>query len=201
MNMQRYHSSMITIALLFTMCLFSACVSTSAPANQTPPLNVSPKIDVGLIPIDLTPGSEYIRFDEAKGNLGESESLSLNTYIKKTRILFIQGGNLDESGNAERWVFGVNKGDINELRVYDRSGWTIISWNNAISADEIDLENVVSPEALFSQNEIQILESSPSTIPAHRDIELKNGTYRITITSGRTSQILMFNATTGAAIE
>ena len=199
--MQRYHSSMITIALLFMMCLFSACVSTSAPANQTPPLNVPPKIDVGLIPIDPTPDSEYIRFDEAKGNLGESESLSLNVFPKKTMILFIQGGNLDESGNAERWVFGVNKGDINELRVYDRSGWTIISWNNAISADEIDLENVVSPETLFSQNEIQILKSSPSTIPAQRDIELKNGTYRITITFGSTSQILMFNATTGAAIE
>jgi hypothetical protein len=199
--MPRYRPLMITIALLFAMCIFSACVSPSAPVNQTPPLNVSPTVAVGIVPVALTPVPEYVSFDEAKGNLLQSELLSLNQFQKETRILFIQGGNLDESGNAERWVFGVNKGDTNELRVYDHSGWTIIPWYNAISAEEIDLDRLVSPEDLFNQNKNQILERSPSTIPAQRDIELKNGTYQITITSGSTSQILMFNASTGAAIE
>jgi len=203
-NMHRYRPLMITIAILFAMCLFSACVSPLGPANQTPQIpqpNVSPKIDVGVIPIEMTPSAKFISFDEAKGNLKDSESLSLNTFQKQTRVLFIQGGNLDESGNAERWVFGVNKGDINELRVYDRSGWTIIPWNNAISAEEINLDRVVSPTTIFNQNKKQILERSPPTIPAQWDIELENGTYTLTITSGSTSEILMFNATTGAAIE
>jgi hypothetical protein len=202
--MHRYRPLMITIALLFAICLFSACVSPLGPVNQTPQMptpNASPKIDVGITSINITPDLSPISFDEAKGKLKSSESLSLNQFQKETRILFIQGGNLDESGNAERWVFGINKGDTNELRVYDHSGWTIIAWNNSISADEIDLDHVVSPAAIFDQNKDQILESSPSTITAQRDIELRNGTYTLTITSGSTSEILMFNATTGAAIE
>ncbi|MGA2120756.1 MAG: hypothetical protein ABSG49_01785 [Methanoregula sp.] len=203
-NMHSYRPLMITIALLFAICLFSGCISPLGPANQTPQIpspNASPKTDVGVIPIEMVPSAKFISFDEAKDSLKDSDSLSSNQFQKERRILFIQGGNLDESGNAERWVFGVTKGDIKELRVYDRTGWTIIPWNNAISAEEIDLNGVVSPTTIFDQNKKQILESSPSTIPAQRDIELKNGTYTFTITSGSMSEILMFNATTGAAIE
>lgn len=199
--MQRYHPSMITIALLFTMCLFSACVSPITPANQIPEQNVSPIIDVGLVSIITSREPIPISFDEAKGNLGVSESLSLVTYIEKTRVLFIQGGNLDESGNAQRWVFGINKGDTNELRIYDRSGWTILPWNATISAEEIDFDKVISPNILFNKNNASIIGSSSSTIPDQRDIELKNGTYRITMTSGSTLRILIFNATSGTAIE
>jgi len=193
--------SIFIIALLITVCLFSACISPFAPANQTPempPLNASPTIDVGIVSIEMTPNQEYISFDEARANLKQSELLSLDVFPKPTRILFIQGGDLDESGNARHWVFGVHKGEINELRVYDRSGWTIIPLDNDISAGEIDLDRVVSPTALFDQNKIQ---SSSSVIPAQRDIELKNGIYKVTITSGSTSEILMFNATTGSAVE
>jgi len=202
--MPSYRPLMITIALLFAICLFSGCVSPLGPANQTPQIlspNASPKTDVGVMPIEMSPSAKFISFDEAKGNLKDSDSLSSNQLQKERRILFIQGGNLDESGNAEQWVFGVTKGDINELRVYDRSGWTIIPWNNTISAEEIDLDRVVSPTTIINQSGKQILERSPSAIPAQRDIELKNGTYTFTITSGSTSEILMFNATTGAAIE
>jgi len=188
---------MIAIGLLFAMCLFSACVSSSPPANKTP-LNVSPTVNMGIESVALTPVPDYVGFDEAKGYFLQSELLSLNQFQKGTRVLFIQGGNLDESGNAERWVFGVNKGDTNELRVYDHAGWTIIPWNNAISAEEINLDSVVSPAALFKQYRNQTVGSS--TIPAQRDIELSNGTYKLTITSGSTSQVLMFNASTGAAI-
>ncbi|PKL57780.1 MAG: hypothetical protein CVV34_05730, partial [Methanomicrobiales archaeon HGW-Methanomicrobiales-5] len=168
---------------------------------QTIPLNASPTVDVGIIPIEMTPSQELIDFNEAAGNLKDSESLSLNTFQIKPRILFIQGRNLDESGKADQWIFGINKGDINELRIYDSSGWTIIAWNNTISADEIDLDHIITPDNLFDQNTVKILKNSPSAIPAQRDIELKNGTYTVTMTSGSASEILRFNAITGAAIE
>jgi hypothetical protein len=198
--MHRYRPLMITIALLFAMCLFSACVSPIGPANQTPTTTESPRIDAGITSIDMPPDQRLVSFDEAKSFLRKSEWISLNKF-QKTRILFIRGSNLDESGNAGQWVFGINKGDINELRVYGQSGWTIISWPNAISAEEINLDNVASPASVFAQNQNKIHESSSSTIPDRRDLELRNGTYQITITSGSTSEILMFNATTGAALE
>ncbi|MDO9549772.1 MAG: hypothetical protein Q7J03_02245 [Methanoregula sp.] len=168
---------------------------------QTIPLNASPVIDVGVIPIEMPPGLELISFDEAAGNLKDSESLSLNSFQIKPRILFIQGRNLDENGKAGQWIFGINKGHINELRIYDSSGWTIIAWNNTISADEIELDRIITPDILFDQNKIQILKNSPSAIPAQWDIELKNGTYTVMMTSGSTSEILRINAITGAAIE
>jgi len=203
-NMHGYLPPVFIIALLMTISLFSGCVFPSAPVNQTPeipPVNATPTIDIGLVPVERTPDQAYISFAEAKENLVQSELLSLDIFPKPTRILFIQGGNLDKSGNALHWVFGVHKGDINELRVYDRSGWSIIPWNGAISGEDIDLDRVVSPRDLFNQSTIQNLESTSSAIPVQRDIELKNGIYTIAITSGSTSQVLMFNATTGAAIE
>ena len=89
--------------------------------------------------------------------LNDSEGFSLNQQQIVPRVLFIQGGSLDESGNAVQWVFGVNKGDTNELRVYDNRGWTILTFPNAIPADEIDLGTIVSPATLFDQNKDQIL--------------------------------------------
>jgi hypothetical protein len=165
------------------------------------PVNASPTIDVGLVPADLTPAPALVSFDEAKGNLKDSESLSLNPFLKSPRLLFIQGGNVDESGNAQRWVFGINKGDVNELRVYDHSGWTIIPWNATISSGEIDLNQVVSPDVIFKQIDIQILGTSRDPQQIQRDIELRNGTYTLTVNDGSSSQIMRFNAATGVAIE
>jgi hypothetical protein len=166
-----------------------------------PTPNASPSVDVGIAPINMTTDQNTVSFYQAKNNLKNSEPLSLNQFQKVTRVLFIQGGNLDESGNAERWVFGINKGDINELRVYDHSGWTILPWNYTISADELNLDQVIPPATLFDENKDQILGSSSSTVPVQRDLELRNGTYTITITSDGTPEIFMYNATTGAAIE
>ena len=202
--MHLYRPFIITVALLFTLCLFSACTSQPGPANQTsqvPTPNATPKADVGIEPVNITQGQHSVSFNDAKRNLKNSEALSLNQYQNETKVLFIQGGNVDASGNAERWIFGISKGDINELRVYDHSGWTIIPWNYTISADQIDPDLIIPPAILFEDNKYQILGSSSPAIPVQRDLELRNGTYTITITSGSTPEILMYNATTGAAIE
>jgi hypothetical protein len=156
---------------------------------------------VGITTLNLSSDSSSVSFEAAKRQLKYSESLSLNQFEKETRVLFIKGGNLDGSGNAEQWVFGINKGDINELRIYGSTGWTIIAWNYPISADQIDLDHVISPTTIFDDNKDQILGNSSPTISVQRNIELRNGTYTITINSGSTSQILRYNATTGAAIE
>ena len=196
--------TIVVIAVLISACFFSACISPFAPANQTeqmPPVNVSPTIDVGVVPLDMAPGPEYISFEEARGDLLQSDLLSLNSFQNTSRILFIEGGNLDNSGNAERWVFWVKKGETSELRIYDRSGWTIIPWNSAISGEEIHVDRIVSPGDIFKPASIQIPNTTPSTLPVQRDLSLRNGVYRVTITSGSSSQILIFNATTGAPIE
>jgi hypothetical protein len=202
--MDRYLPAIPAIALLVTICLFSACVSPLSPASQTtqvPVPNATPAIDVGVMPLETTPDWEYISFDAVRDNFAVSEVYSLSKIQKKTRILSIKGVNLDELGNARQWVFLVNKGDVNEMRVYDPSGWTVIPWSNELFGDEIDLNHVVPPGALFDQTANQSSGSAASPLQAYREIELKNGIYRLTITSESTSQVLVFDATTGAAIE
>ena len=118
----------------------------------------------------------------------------------KIRIFFIQGAGLNDAGNAQRWVFGIQNGKANEIRVYDHTGWTVISYSGSLPSGEIDPNAVISPGRLFSENHAAILGETP--LPAeHRDLDLRNGTYKITIASGSTSRILIFNATSGEAVE
>jgi hypothetical protein len=196
--------TIVAIAVLVSACLFSACVSPTSPANQTPQVPTVtelPKIDVGISQVVQEPMQEPISFAEAKRSFLQNEGNFLTSIQKHSQVLFIQAGNLDKTGNAGQWIFGVNRGDSYELRVYDRSGWAVIPWTATLSGQEIDLDHVVSPAVLFNQTGMQTLIGTQSTIPVQRDIELKNGTYRLTVTSGNTSQILMFNATTGDVIE
>jgi hypothetical protein len=83
---------------------------------------------------------------------------------------------------------------------YDRSGWTKIPWTAPAGSEEIVVDNIVSPERLFIQNTAFILVNPSMTIPERRDLELKQDIYILTITSGNTSRILTFNATTGELI-
>ena len=70
-----------------------------------------------------------------------------------------------------------------------------------ISSGEIDLNQVVSPDVIFKQIDIQILGTSRDPQQIQRDIELINGTYTLTVNDGSSSQIMRFNAATGVAIE
>lgn len=182
---------------MVSLCLCSACI-TQAPANPAIPQNVSPVIDVGLVPITPSSEPQFISFNEARSNLGEREIQVPDSDDNKNRIVFIRGMDLDESGNARQWFFGIRGDSINEIRVYDRSGWTIIPWNSTTASEEIDLDTVISPDRLFETNTGEILGMTPRTMPVRRDLELINGTYKLTINSDSTTRILTFNATTGA---
>ena len=107
--------------------------------------------------------------------------------------------NVDGSGNATSWIFGVYNRDEAVFLVYDRTGWTSIA-NATFPSEEIVLDNVVSPVFLFNKNKEMISRDQSLTIPELQDLELQRGIYKLTITSGSKTRILMFNATTGALI-
>jgi hypothetical protein len=106
---------------------------------------------------------------------------------------------MDESGNATGWIFGVYNGPVTEFLVYDRIGWTTIE-NVTLPQEEFTLDTVVSPNFLFSQNRDMIARNSSPEIPERLDLELQRGYYKVIITSGSTTRTLSFNATTGALI-
>jgi hypothetical protein len=144
--------------------------------------------------------SSRISFGEAQQNLREYESGLLNESVDGKTVYYMLSRDVDESGNATSWIFGVSHRSGATFLVYDSTGWTTIPWNKTLLSDEIDLDTIISPDILFSQNKAVISGNTSLTIPERWDLELQRGVYTLTITSGSSSRSLTFNATTGALI-
>jgi len=179
------------ILALFVLSLCSACV-TQPPENQTSQQNTGFS--------QISEGSPSISFDVAQQNLRDYRPDPTNESTGIIAIYYIHGTNVDVSGNASSWIFGVRHSGGTELLAYDRSGWITIPWNVSLLSEEIAVDRIVSPGNLFSQNNAVILTNPSMAIPERRDLDLIWGVYTLTITSGSTDRILTFNATTGNLI-
>jgi hypothetical protein len=199
--MRRNIPIIFAILGLLSLILCSACVSqppaNQTQANQTPANQTSQKI-VGLV--QVSEGSPSISFDEAQQNLREYQPDPANESTDIKTIYYIHGTNLDGTGNASSWIFGVRYSGGTALLSYDRGGWIQIPWDATLISEEIDTERIVSPGRLFSQNNAVILSNPSPTNPERRDLDLIRGIYTITITSGSKDRILTFNAITGELI-
>ena len=189
--MRRNIQAIFAISALIILILCSACILQSSP-DKTSLQNV------GLA--QVTEESPYISFNAARQNLAEYRPDPANESTAIKTIYYIHGTNLDVSGNASSWIFGVRYTGGTELLAYDRSGWIKIPWNAPPLSQEIDVDKIVSPGSLFSQNSAVILSTSSPANPERRDLELIRGAYTLTITSGSKDRILTFNATTGELI-
>ena len=183
--MRRNIPQIFAILLLTILVLCSGCVF---PGSEKPVVNG------GLSQITTPEISPYISFEEAKQKFEDYNG------AEKLPVYYIFSRDVDGSGNAESWLFGVRQSTGTELLMYDRTGWKTIPWNASLPSEEIMLNQGVSPGTLFSQNKQVILSTSSPSIPERRDLVLKQGMYTLTINSGSASRTLMFNATTGVLI-
>jgi len=149
--------------------------------------------------INTSAESSRISFEEAKASLIEFRLHEMNTPINSGSVHYLRIRDVDSSGNAAGWIFGVHNGREAEFLVYDRTGWTTIR-NVTLPDEEFALDSVVSPAVLFKQSTAVVLGDSPRSVPERRDIELQRGLYKLTITSDNTQRTLTFNATTGMLI-
>jgi len=207
--MRRKIPIVCSILILLFMILGTGCVTQSSPGQTT-------RQDVQLpqtaVPSDIV----RISFEEARAELVDYRIQALNEPVNPTKskflsyadmdrlknaatVYYLRSRDLDGSGNATGWTFGVFKGDMAEFLLYDGSGWTTIA-NATLPAEAIVLDDVVSPGVLFKKNKDIIVGNGSPAIPERRDIELQRGIYTLTITSGSASRTLAFNATTGALI-
>lgn len=190
--MRKIVHAIFVISTLVVLVLCSACVSQPAEKQAS-------QQNGGLQQIIVTE-SPYISFDIAKQNLRVYQPDPANESTRIKTIYFIHGTNIDPSGNASSWIFGVQNSNKTELLAYDLSGWKEIPWNVSLSPEEIDLEGIISPNVLFSKNNALIFGGSSKTNSERRDLDLIRGVYTLTITSGNNDRILTFNATTGDLI-
>ena len=130
----------------------------------------------------------------------DSSYNSNNIPAEKLPVYYIISREVDNSGNAVSWLFGVRQSTGTELLMYDRTGWKIIPWNATLPSEEILLDQVLPPGTLFIRNKDVLFNATSPSITERRDLILKQGVYTLTINSGSSSRTLMFNATTGVLI-
>ncbi len=187
--MRRNTPAIFAILLMSVFVLSSACTS---PANEKNATNS------GLIQVTTKEISSYISFGEARQAF---ESFTTVDESNETVPVYdIYSRDVDNSGNAITWLFGVQRNNEMELLSYTRTGWKIIPLNTTFPSEKIMFDSIVSPGTLFDQNKDKIFSESSSSIPERRDLELKQGVYTLTISSGDSNRKLLFNATTGELI-
>jgi hypothetical protein len=191
-NMRRNIPTIFALVLLHALILISACIA-QLPTNQSSHENQ------GLVQITTVGEYSRIGFEEARQNLGEYQSASVNEAGNGKKVYFMLGRDLDEWGNATIWIFGVSGINGQEFLVYDRAGWTTIE-NVALPSEQLFLDAIVTPDNLLKQNRAVIFSNPSSGVPERRDLELQKGVYTLTIVSGSSTKSLTFNATTGALI-
>jgi len=190
--MRKIIHAIFVISTLVVLVMCSACVLPSFGEQK--------KQEGGLTQVTVPAETSRISFEEAYQKLKDYRTDSLSGSENVTRIYYILAKDVDASGNAVSWAFGVKNTTTPEMFIYNGKGWTVIPWIiTTLPSKEISVENIVSPGNLFTKNKAIIL-SSPSSIPERRDLELQEGIYKLTLYSGSTSRMLIFNATTGALI-
>ena len=192
-NMQKSIPMVLAFTVLLALILCCACASQSPP-NQTAQKNS------GFTQITRSADASRISFDEARQNFREYETDILNEPENRTAVYYILAREVDGSGNAMSWIFGVRKGTGSELVVFDRSGWTTIPWSTRLPSEVIDIDSIASPDMVFRQNNAVIIGKTPPSVSERRDLELQRGVYTLTLTSDGTGRIFRFNATTGGLI-
>ena len=190
--MRKIIRSIFVISALVALVLCSACVS---------PFGEQKKQEGGLTQVTVPAASSWISFEQAYQNLKDFRIDSSSVSPEAKRIYYILARDVDDSGNAVSWIFGVNYGTNESLLIYDKSGWTVFPNSNpTLSSEEILIDRIVSPGNLITSNKAIIARTLSSTIPDRKDLELQEGIYKLNAYSGNTGKILTFNATTGVLI-
>ena len=114
--MRKNIRAIFVISTLVFMVLCSACVS---------PFGDQKKQEGGLTQVTVTAASSRISFEEAYQNLKDYRVDSSSVSPDNKRIYYILARDVDDSGNAMSWVFGVNYGMGDRLLIYEKSGWTV----------------------------------------------------------------------------
>ena len=190
--MRRNIQVVFVISALVILILCSGCTSQPQAGNTSQ--------QGGLNQVTVPVKTPRIGFEEAQQKLVQYRTASMHESGNVKTIYYFQAGDMDASGKAASWVFGVKNTTTAELLVYSGTGWRVIPWIITPLPQEILTDRIVPPGNLFAQNQAIIIGDSSRAPAERRDLELKDGVYTVTITSGNSPRILTFNASTGALI-
>lgn len=115
-------------------------------------------------------------------------------------IFSINGNNINQSGFATRWTYGVRHLNRTYILTYDRYGERLTEWNARMPEGEIFLDQIVSPAELIDRNRAVIFTTPDAAVTETRDLALGRGMYSLTISGHGRSRVLLFDAKTGTVL-
>ncbi|WP_292521792.1 hypothetical protein [Methanoculleus sp.] len=178
------------LALFAAVCIF--CTVCGCLGEASPPSGG------GITPIDPEPPQAAT----LAGALGELELLGAEggLNITGTTVHQVLGTGVDLDGRAASWALGLRDGEEVRWLTFGISGWKEISLRAPLPAEEVLLDEVLSPEALLAA-ENGVLAPVMERLGADTvDLALGEGTYTVTVRSDTGMETLLFRADTGEVI-
>jgi len=192
--------SYVAVGLVIILCLCAACLFS--PSEPAPTALNNTSVNVGIMPI---PGNSSILNEPF--TLGDAESAVTQEYqtqangtMQNPSFFYIRGENVDTSGKAQRWVFGIREANTTSMLVYDTTGIARIALPEGLPEQEIIPANVLSPADIIKIAYPATGSGSSGQNTGVVDMELMNGEYTVTGSSGSHQPAIVINATTGVLI-
>jgi len=167
--------------------------------NKAEDVQTDGDADIGLLPVpQVTSQSSLTTLKEALDQL--QQHLKGTPSSSNFTLHYIRGTDLDVSGQAAHWVFGVKYDNQSVLMYFDAPGWRSVSWEEAVPEKEIVEGSFVSPTKVIMRNAGILYASDPMQEGLIKRMDLMNGKYTVTMERQGTRQTFVFDAGSGVLI-
>jgi len=176
------------VLLVLACCLFAGCASSPSGSQQA-----AAGTGTGGFHDVTTPASvRNYSFEEVLSGVFDNFPSRDQTHIQ-----MISGDGLDTTGNANSWLIFSHDQDRAIYVLYDNTGEKVSDWPSTLPGQEIPINQIMSPKALFEKNRDLVFSTPDAGSKESRRLMLSGTNYTLTITGKDTTKTLMFDAKTG----
>lgn len=159
-----------------------------------------PGIHGGITDVTDQSPTGRISLEEAMGDLALAESEGMID-LEGWEYVIIHGSDVDSVGNATAWVIGFTSESSFKLLVWDNHGWKENLWTFERPGEPFDPAEAIWPAALFEANLPAIEEAIDAPGTTGTDLDLRDGTWELTVYARDGITILRFDAVTGGMVQ
>ncbi len=197
------HAALLSLALA-ALCISAGCTIPFFGQEETD--TTTPVINVGIRPyqppdtrLTMTLNESIAGMKEHLAGFGNEDGKNPAAITGDVRIYYIQAADIDATGRASHWIFGVNNTMGQAVIVSDETGWHSTLWNGTLPSREILVTKILPPEQLLVQNSEKIAQV-PATGSENRELDLRDNIYSLTIVTPGSVRILNFDAISGKPV-
>lgn len=194
-------SRVIVAVPVVILCALLAVAGCTVPfLGQQPGQDVPPAVNVGLNSLDTSDDIPRVTLNTALTGLREELIEGGLAPNGTADIRYIQGRDLDASGKASRWSVALNFTSGSILMILDGGQWTQQPWAGRLPDQQIDTQDLVSPEDLFVKNHDRIYPAGTAAVAENSELDLRDSLYSLEISQGGRTRYLSFSARTGEPV-